>query len=594
MITVISDKVNPVFSSQIGIEYLGSYDYYNNAPLRIKRLKTEWNNNLPAGSDFNYDKAGNMVVDGQGNQITYNSFNQITSVLTAEGEHSYYSYNGSGKEITEKTPFSIHHLFYRGHHLINESIYNDQDKTTHIAGYQNIARTIDGVIDQYYEKNYKGDVTGVLTLKQSEGRYTLSQSNTYSPYGMSWHHSGSAVPFYQQLLTGFNSERSDPVTHWQFLGAGHRTYNAQQHYFVSEDPVGDGYAFAANNPIMKVDPDGNLSRKALRKANDIISLGLNFKHTDLSFGLSIIVVSIISLASINLGTMLVIRSLSLSFSGMMSVFSATLISASLIALKAPQDAKNITQAVTGSISLAIGLFGGIELLGGVGFYGVKAMMSASCWTAGAEGISAENIAAANVTELSGDIPLVSFRNAGVSTDLGQDLLHENSSLPISEENGISYLTLQSNEQADDTVLALRQVRSMDDNIAAALTASKLTGKPLALSSIDSYLEAIREDPFSSLLDPSLSETQKNAVSNLFEPFGELQSNENGGRPVNLFGTGNKRFIGRNLTGTFVVYADENSPDLTVVKYNYVQCVMERLNVSKGSINYIAAYHYVAF
>ncbi len=571
-----------------------SYHYYNNAPLRLKRLKTEWNNNLPADSNFNYDKAGNMIVDGQGNQITYNPFNQATSVLTAEGEHSYYSYNGSGKEITEKTPFSIHHLFYRGHHLINESIYNDQDKTTHIAGYQNIARTMDGVIDQYYEKNYKGDVTGVLTRKQSEGRYALSQSNTYSPYGMSWHHSESAILFYQQLLTGFNSERSDPVTHWQFLGAGHRTYNAQQHYFVSEDPAGDGYAFAANNPIMKSDPDGNLSRKALRKANDIINLGINYKPLKLSNILAIIIVGVISIASIGFGTMLTTKNPSLMLSGGVSAFFTTLISCLLTLVKGPQDAKNIAQAVTGSISLAISLVGGIEFLGVAGFYGVKAAMSASCWTAGVEGISAENMAAANVAELSGDIPLVSIRNVGASTDLGQDLLHENSSLPISEENGISYLTLQSDEQQNDTVLALRQVRSMDDNIAAALTASKLTRKPLALSSIDSYLEAIQEDPFSSLLDPSLSETQKNALSNLFEPFGELQSGENGRRPVNLFSTGNKRFIGRNLTGTFVVYTDENSPDLTVVKYNYVQCVMERLNVSKRSSNYTTAYHYVVF
>ncbi|MCY4329014.1 MAG: hypothetical protein OXC48_02845, partial [Endozoicomonadaceae bacterium] len=351
---------------------------------------------------------------------------------------------------------------------------------------------------------------------------------------------------------------------------------------------------AANNPIMKSDPDGNLSRKALRKANDIINLGINYKPLKLSNILAIIIVGVISIASIGFGTMLTTKNPSLMLSGGVSAFFTTLISCLLTLVKGPQDAKNIAQAVTGSISLAISLVGGIEFLGVAGFYGVKAAMSASCWTAGVEGISAENMAAANVAELSGDIPLVSIRNVGASTDLGQDLLHENSSLPISEENGISYLTLQSNEQADDTVLALRQVRSMDDNIAAALTASKLTGKPLALSSIDSYLEAIQEDPFSSLLDPSLSETQKSAVSNLFEPFGELQSSENGGRPVNLFGTGNKRFIGRNLTGTFVVYADENSPDLTVVKYNYVQCVMERLNVSKRSSNYTTAYHYVVF
>ncbi|MCY4330250.1 MAG: RHS repeat-associated core domain-containing protein, partial [Endozoicomonadaceae bacterium] len=55
-------------------------------------------------------------------------------------------------------------------------------------------------------------------------------------------------------------QRTDPATGWQFLGSGHRTYNPQQRYFVSEDPAGGGYAFASNNPIMKTDPSGNMAK----------------------------------------------------------------------------------------------------------------------------------------------------------------------------------------------------------------------------------------------------------------------------------------------------------------------------------------------
>ncbi|MCY4330356.1 MAG: hypothetical protein OXC48_09815, partial [Endozoicomonadaceae bacterium] len=109
-----------------------SYHYYDNIPLRFQSVSTRWNNNAPVVRGFNYDTAGNMITDAQGNQITYNPLNQITSVITIQGEHSCYGYNGSDKEVMEKTPFSIHHLFYRGRHLINESIYSYQNQTTYM------------------------------------------------------------------------------------------------------------------------------------------------------------------------------------------------------------------------------------------------------------------------------------------------------------------------------------------------------------------------------------------------------------------------------------------------------------------------------
>ena len=56
----------------------------------------------------------------------------------------------------------------------------------------------------------------------------------------------------------FDGERTDPFTGWQFLGAGHRTYNPKQRYFVSEDPAGSGYVFGSNNPVMNTDPSGNM------------------------------------------------------------------------------------------------------------------------------------------------------------------------------------------------------------------------------------------------------------------------------------------------------------------------------------------------
>ena len=230
------------------------------APLRLQKITTTRNNNIPVSANFLYDNAGNMITDSEGNKIAYNALNQITSVTDPLGKQTHYFYDGSGREVKEKSSSGdIRHLFYTNKMLVGEKISNTQMET-HVISHLGVAKAIDGVIHEYYEKNYKGDVTSVLT-RAVNGGYYLSQRNTYSPYGMVWHaKSVASLPWYLQTYTGFNDEQTDPATGWQFLGAGHRTYNPKQRYFVSEDPAGDGYAFGSNNPVMNSDPSGNMPK----------------------------------------------------------------------------------------------------------------------------------------------------------------------------------------------------------------------------------------------------------------------------------------------------------------------------------------------
>ena len=146
-------------------------------------------------------------------------------------------------------------LFYCGGILLNEKI-TSPEQDTHITGYLGVAKTTDGIISEYYENSYKGDVSGIFK-RNDKGQYQFQQRNIYSPYGMVWHKISKTRPLYQQTLQGFDGERTDAATGWQFLGAGNRTYNPAQRYFLSEDPAGDGYAFVSNNPIMNTDPSGN-------------------------------------------------------------------------------------------------------------------------------------------------------------------------------------------------------------------------------------------------------------------------------------------------------------------------------------------------
>ncbi len=230
------------------------------APLRLQQISTAWNGQILQIDKFIYDTVGNMLIDSTGHHMTYNAFNQITQVISPEGKQTHYDYDGNSREVKEKTTSgNVRTLIYVAKTLSGEIISNSHQET-HTISYLGTAKAIDGTIQDYYEKNYKGDITGVLD-KTTTGTYKLSYYNIYSPYGMVWHtHSTSSLPWYQQTLAGFNGEQTDPSTGWQFLGAGHRTYNPGQRYFVSEDPAGDGYAFGSNNPVMNTDPDGNLPK----------------------------------------------------------------------------------------------------------------------------------------------------------------------------------------------------------------------------------------------------------------------------------------------------------------------------------------------
>ncbi|MCY4329628.1 MAG: hypothetical protein OXC48_06075 [Endozoicomonadaceae bacterium] len=235
-----------------------TYHYLFKTPLRLKQINTQWNSEQPSVHSLAYDVSGNMVYDSKKNLLTYNAFNQITDFATPKGQHSHYVYDGSGREAKAiMSAGDIRYLIYISKHLVGEKFCNPDNKV-HTVNYLGEAKVIDGVIHEYYEKNYKGDITGVL-IHTKKDRYRLNQLNIYSPYGMVWHSIPEHVsrPLYQQTLQGFDGEQTDPDTGWQFLGAGHRVYNPDQRCFTSEDPVDNGYAFGSNNPIMNTDPSGN-------------------------------------------------------------------------------------------------------------------------------------------------------------------------------------------------------------------------------------------------------------------------------------------------------------------------------------------------
>ncbi len=261
-----------------------SYSYANTKiPLRLTAISTQWNNQQPDTHTFVYDTSGNMIIDSKGNKINYNPFNQITQVINSAGVVSRYDYDGQGKEIKVVTTQGTRQMIYQGGTLSGEVVTDTANNRHRISYLSPEIRTTDNTITNWNESNYKGDVISILKQDKTLKQWTVQQHKVYSPYGMAWSYGKkkTTVPAFQQTLKGFDGEITDAATGWQFLGAGNRTYNPSQRYFVSEDPAGDGYAFGGNNPIMNSDPSGNMPKwlgKMFKMANTAFNLGMNMTH----------------------------------------------------------------------------------------------------------------------------------------------------------------------------------------------------------------------------------------------------------------------------------------------------------------------------
>ena len=258
----------------------GSYD-----PYRLTAYQTRWQNQYrnqyysATPENIMYDEAGRIIQDAKGNRLHYDVFghqDRFTSGNT--GKSIKYTYNSDGRQIAEQ-PFDQTgqpeqaplYFFYNGNTLSGKA-QEDRNGLLHIASELNSsARSIDGHITLWYEHDYKGDIIGLFNNQAQ-----LIATNVYSPYGMHYdiqsrYDAQTASPdpsarqsswLYQNDL-GFNGQREDPATGYQFSGCSERAYNPLYRRFMSRDSWSpfrliDGYGFGANNPVMNTDPTGHL------------------------------------------------------------------------------------------------------------------------------------------------------------------------------------------------------------------------------------------------------------------------------------------------------------------------------------------------
>jgi RHS repeat-associated protein len=199
---------------------------------------TQWGTATPT-----YDATGNMLSDGT-NSFVWNARNKLASMnMSTES----FQYDPLGRRVAKTVLAATTNYLYDGVNPVQE-----------LSGTTPTANLMVGGVDEYFQRtdsvgaeNFLTDALGNTAALTNATGTNLAQY-AYEPFGNTTITGGSASAY---QYTG----RENDGTGLYFYRA--RYYNPALQRFVSEDPAGIGgginfYAYALNDPLLFVDPDG--------------------------------------------------------------------------------------------------------------------------------------------------------------------------------------------------------------------------------------------------------------------------------------------------------------------------------------------------
>ncbi|WP_440993482.1 RHS repeat-associated core domain-containing protein [Cysteiniphilum litorale] len=245
-----------------------TYYYKESDPTRLSYYENSNSKYGVRSQNIQYNEAGSIVKDDQGNHLTYNELGQL--IQFQGNETVKYAYDAQGRQIMQQVNNENPvYMYYLGDELIHES--QGDSWLTYL-------QSLEGAVGQlmpngervYHLKDIAGSVLLSFKVNTRNGSELISQ-RSYSPYGV-------VKEFYLQdaasrkltdiskLHIGYNGIRTDYVTKYQHLGNGYRAYNPALKRFMQYDSMSpfdkggiNGYTYALNNPIMYKDPSGHFS-----------------------------------------------------------------------------------------------------------------------------------------------------------------------------------------------------------------------------------------------------------------------------------------------------------------------------------------------
>jgi RHS repeat-associated protein len=210
------------------------------------------------GRTVSHDANGNVTSDGL-KTYTWDDRNQLSQVSSALGTLATFGYEPTGRRSRKTVSGSTRDYLYSGANFIQEQ--SGGTTASLLTGFD---------MDEVYSRDtptgsrdFLSDMLG-STIALSDGTGTLAAEYTYEPFGAATH-TGSTEGN-SQTFTG----REDDGTGLYYFRA--RYYDPQQGRFLQPEPLAqypgylvamalqgnavEAYAYAGNNPLRYVDPDG--------------------------------------------------------------------------------------------------------------------------------------------------------------------------------------------------------------------------------------------------------------------------------------------------------------------------------------------------
>ena len=221
---------------------------------------------------FSYDANGNTLTDTQGRSFTWDFENRLTQVVNPGVGTTTFRYDPFGRRIQKSGPLGTTDYLYDTIDIVEEL-----DGTGSVLARYTLGRSIDAPLAEfrsgtasYYHADGLGSITSLTSVSA-----TAVDTYTYGAFGNPSMSTGTLTnPF------RYTGRELDSETALYYYRA--RYYDPTAGRFISEDPINfaagiNFYNYAANSPLLLVDPRGTQSAGTQEAWNDYWNVGNVFQ-----------------------------------------------------------------------------------------------------------------------------------------------------------------------------------------------------------------------------------------------------------------------------------------------------------------------------